>query len=33
MQITGETISSYKELERGVLAALETYSNVQRGSG
>lgn len=33
MQITGETISSYKELERGVLAALETYSNVHRGSG
>ncbi len=33
MQITGNTVSSYAELERGVHAALETYSNVHRGSG
>ena len=33
MQITGNTESSYTELERGVHAALETYSNVHRGSG
>jgi len=33
MQITGNTESSYTKLERGVHAALETYSNVHRGSG
>ena len=33
MQITVNTGSSYTELERGVHAALETYSNVHRGSG
>ena len=33
MQITGNTESPYTELERGVYAALETYSNVHRGSG
>jgi len=33
MQITGSAVSSYTELERGVHAALETYSNVHRGSG
>ena len=33
MQTTANTVSSYTELERGVHAALETYSNVHRGSG
>ncbi|MRR21671.1 aminotransferase class V-fold PLP-dependent enzyme, partial [bacterium] len=33
MQTTDSTVSSYTELERGVHAALETYSNVHRGSG
>lgn len=33
MLITGDTVSSYAELESGVHAALETYSNVHRGSG
>jgi selenocysteine lyase/cysteine desulfurase len=33
MQTTEITIKSYPELERGVYAALETYSNVHRGSG
>lgn len=33
MQITVNTGSSYTDLERGVHAALETYSNVHRGSG
>jgi len=33
MQITVDNGSSYTDLERGVYAALETYSNVHRGSG
>jgi selenocysteine lyase/cysteine desulfurase len=33
MHKEGATISSYQELERAVYAALETYSNVHRGSG
>jgi selenocysteine lyase/cysteine desulfurase len=33
MNKTHDTVSSYEELERAVHAALETYSNVHRGSG
>lgn len=30
---SNETADAFAELERGVRAALETYSNVHRGSG